>query len=81
MKKIPLLGTIGDAVSGEADVTKFIAAYEYLSSRTRTHQAAEDIIATFPYYCFDIIPEMIKMMIRYLRKDWVQLEELLKDAF
>jgi len=78
---MPLPGTMGAPVFGGADVTKFIEAYESLSSRTGTDPAAEDVIATFPYYCSETIQETIKMMNGYLRKDWEQLKEELKDAF
>jgi hypothetical protein len=47
-KQMPLPGTMGAPVFGGADVTKFIEAYESLSSRTGTDPAAEDVIATFP---------------------------------
>jgi hypothetical protein len=50
-KMQPLPGTMGAPVFGGADVTKFVEAYESLFSRTRTDPAAEDDIATFPYYC------------------------------
>jgi hypothetical protein len=40
-----------------------------------------DVIATFTYYCSETIKETIKMMIGYLTKDWVQLNEELQDAF
>jgi hypothetical protein len=72
---------LGAPVFGGADVTKLIVVYESLSSRTGTDPAAEDVIATFPYYCSETIQETIKMMSRYLTKDWVQLKEELKDAF
>jgi len=63
------------------DVTKFIEAYESLSSRTGTDPAAEDAIATFSYYCSETIQKAIKMMNGYLKKDWEQLKKGLKDAF
>jgi hypothetical protein len=80
-KQMPLPGTMGAPVFRGADVTKFIKAYESLSSRTRTDPAAEHVIATFPYYCLETIQETIKMMNGYLTKDWVQLKEELKHAF
>jgi hypothetical protein len=80
-KQMPLPGTMGAPVFGGAHVTKFIEAYESLSSRTETDPAAEDVIATFPYYCSETIQETMKMMNGYLTKDWVQLKEELKDAF
>jgi hypothetical protein len=79
--QMPIPGTMGAPVFGGADVTKFIEAYDSLSSRTRTDPAAEDVIATFPYYCLETIQETIKMMNGYLMKDWVQLKEELKDGF
>jgi len=78
---MPLPGTMCAPVFGGADVTKFIEEYESLSSRTGTNPAAEDVIATFPYYCSETIQETIKMMNGYLTKDWVLLKEELKDAF
>jgi len=80
-RQMPLPGTMGAPVFGGVDVTKFIEAYESLSSRTGTDLVAEDVIATFPYYCSETIQETIKMMNGYLRKDWEQLKEELKDAF
>jgi hypothetical protein len=71
---------MGAPVFGGADITKFIEAYESISYPTRTDPAAEDIIATFPYYCSETIQETIKMMNGYLTKDWVQLKEELKDT-
>jgi len=78
---MPLPGTMGAPVFGGADVTKCIEAYGSLSSRTGTNPAADDVIATFPYYCSETIQEMIKMMNGYLMKEWVQLKEELQDAF
>jgi len=78
---MPLLDTMGAPVFGGTDVTNFIVVYEILSSCTGTNPVAEDVIATFPYYCSETIEETIKMMNRYLKKDWVQLKEKLKDAF
>jgi hypothetical protein len=80
-KQMPLPANLGAPVFGGADVTKFIEAYKSLCSRTGTDPAAEDVIATFPYYCSEMILETIEMMNGYLTKDWVQLEEELKDAF
>jgi hypothetical protein len=80
-RQMPLPGTMGAPVFRGADVTKFIEAYESLSSRTGTDPAAEDVIATFPYYCSETIQETIKMMSGYLKKDWELLKEELKDAF
>jgi len=79
-KEIPLPGTMGTPVFGGADITKPIKAYESISSRTVTDLAADDDIAMFPYYCSETIQETIKMMNGYLRKDWMQLKEELKDA-
>jgi len=76
-----LPGTMGTPVFGGADVTKFIEAYKSLSSRTGTDSAAEDVIATFPYYCSETFQDTMKMMNGYPRKDWVQLKEELKDSF
>ena len=78
---MPLPSTMGAPVFGGEDITKFIEAYESLSSCTGTDPAAEYDLATFPYYCSEAIQETIKMMNGYLRKDWVQLKEELKDAF
>jgi len=49
-KQMPLPGAMGAPVFGAADVTQFIEAYKSLFSRTGTDLAAEDVIATFPYY-------------------------------
>jgi hypothetical protein len=81
MKQMPLPGTMGPPVFRGADVTKFIEVYKSHSSRTGTDPAAEDVIATFPYYRSETIQETIKMMNGYLTKDWVQLKEEQKDAF
>jgi len=48
---------------------------------TETRVVADAVIPTIPYYCSDIIQETIKIMNGYLRKDWVQLKEELKDTF
>jgi len=72
---------MGAPVFGGADETNFFKTYEIPSSRTRTDPAAEDAIATFPYYCSETIQETIIMMTGYLKKDWVQMKEVLKDAF
>jgi len=80
-KQKPLLGTMGAPVFAGADITKFIQAYESLSSRTWTALAAEDVIATFLYYSSGTIQETIKMMNVYLTKDWEPLKKELKDAF
>jgi len=77
---MPLPDTMGTPVFGEADVTKFVKVYKCLSSRRRTDPVAEDVIATFPYYCLELIQETIKIMNGYLKKDWVQLKEELRDA-
>ena len=71
---------MGAPVFGGADVIKFFEAYESLPSRTRTNQAAKDVIPTFLYYCLETIQETMKMMNRYLRKDYVQSKQDLKDA-
>jgi hypothetical protein len=63
------------------NVTKFIEAYENLSSRTGTDPAAEAVMAMFLYYCSEMIEAYNKMINGYLRKDWVQLKEKLKDIF
>jgi len=78
---MPLRGTMGAPVLGGADVTKFIEPYESLSSRIGTDPVAEDAIATGLYHCSETIQQTIKMMHGYLRKDWVQLNEELKDTF
>jgi len=78
---MPLPGTMGAPCFGGVDVTKLIEAYESLLSPTGTDLAAEDVTAPSPYYCSETIQEMIKMMNGYLRKDWEQLKEDLKDAF
>jgi hypothetical protein len=54
-KQMPLPCTMGAPVFGRADVTKFIQAYESLSSRTGTDPAAQDVIVTFLYYCSEVI--------------------------
>jgi len=77
---MPLPGTMGAPVFAEADVTKFIEAYNRLSFRTGTDPAAEDVIAMFPYYCSETIQETIMMINGYLRNHLVQLKEELKDA-
>jgi len=80
-KQMPLLGTMGAPVFGGADVTKYIEAYKSLTSSTGTDLAAEDVVATFPYCCSETIQKTIQMMNGYRRRDWVQLNEELKDAF
>jgi len=72
---------MGAPVFGGADVTKLILLYDRISFRTGTDLVPEDMIVTYPYYCSEIIQETIKMMNRYLRMDWVQLQEKLKDTF
>ena len=72
---------MGAPVFGGANVTQFIEACESLYSRTGTDPAAEDVIATFPYYRSERIRETIKMINGYLTKDWVKLKEELKDNF
>jgi hypothetical protein len=42
-RQMPLPGTMGAPVFGGADVTKFIEAYESLSSRTGTDLVAEKV--------------------------------------
>ena len=80
MRQIPLPGTLCTLVIGGADDTKSIEAYESLSSGTGTNLAAEDVIATFPYYCLETFQDTINMMTGYLRKDWEQVEKELMDA-
>jgi len=77
---MPLPGTIGAPVFRGADVTTFIEPYKGLSSHTGTELVAKDVITTFPYYFSDMIQNAIKMMHGYLRKDWEQLTNELKDA-
>jgi len=78
---MPLPGIMGAPVFGGEDVTNSIEVCENLSSGTGTDPAAKNVIATFPYYCSETIQETIKMTNGYLRKDWVQVKEELKDAF
>jgi hypothetical protein len=66
---------------GQADVTAFSKAYDTLTSATRTSLAAEDVIRKFLYNCPESTHKTVKMMNGYVRKDWVQLKEELKDAF
>jgi hypothetical protein len=63
--QMPLLGTMGAPGFGGADVTKFMEAYESLSSRTGTDPSKDDVISTFPYYCSETIQEKIKMIKGY----------------
>ena len=80
-KEMPHQDTRGAPVVGGTDVTKFINVYESLSCYTRTNSVAEDVIATFTYYCSETMYETIKTMVEYRRTDSVQLNEQLKDAF
>ena len=80
-KQMPLPGTMGTAVFGRVDVATFVEAYESLSSRTVTDTGAEGVIATFPYYCSETMPETMTMINQYLTKDWEQLKEELENAF
>jgi hypothetical protein len=75
LKQMPLPDTMGAPVFGGADVTKFIQAYESLSSRTGTDPAAADFVVTFLYDCSDTIRETIKMTNGYLTNDRVQLKD------
>lgn len=71
---------MGAPVFRGMDVTKFIGVYESLPSRNGTDQVAEDVIATFPYYCSETMQQIMEVMNGYLRKNWEQLKEDLKDA-
>jgi hypothetical protein len=78
---MPVPSRLGAPVFGGADVTYFNEVYESLSSRTATDPAGEDVNAKFPYYCTETIQETIQIIKRYLKKDWVQVKEELKDGF
>jgi hypothetical protein len=80
-KQMPLPGTMGALVHGGAHVMNFIEEYQSITCRTGTNPVDEDMISTIPCYCAEMIQEPIKIMNRYLRKDWVQLQEELKDRF
>jgi hypothetical protein len=80
-KQMPLPGTMGALVHGGAHVMEFIEEYQSVTSRTVTDPVDKNIISTIPCYCAETIQETIKIMNRYLMKDWVQLQEELKDRF
>jgi hypothetical protein len=79
--RMPLPGTRGSPVFGGADITTVIKVYDGLFSCIATIPAAGDVHTMFPYYCSETIQEMVKMSHGYPMKDWVHLEEKLKDAF
>jgi hypothetical protein len=63
-----LLGTTGASGFKGADFTKFIDAYQRLSSCTEAEPVAKNIIAFFPCYRRERTQQMIKMINRYLRE-------------
>lgn len=78
---MPHQGTRGAPDCGGANITKLIKAYDTLSSRTGTNVVANKIIASFPYNSWETMQEMLKTMSGYVKKDWEQLKEGLKDTF
>jgi hypothetical protein len=60
-----LPGTIGAQVFGGEDINTSIEEYESLSSRTASDPVDEDVIATIPYYCSEMIQKTIKMIHRF----------------
>jgi hypothetical protein len=71
-KQMPHPGAMGDQVFGDMDITKFIEAYNCISSCTGNDPGAEAVIATLLYNCLEMIQETIMMSNRYSRKHWVQ---------
>lgn len=80
-KQLHLMGTMSVPVFGGADVATIIEVYECLSSHTWTNLVAQDVMVTLPYYGSDMIPDMMKMMSGYVKKDWEQLKGEQWDNF
>jgi len=80
-KQIARPGRMGAPVFEGAAFTMFIQVYKSFSSCFRTDLAAEDVIATFPYYCSERIQQPIIIMNRCLWIDWEHFKGELKDNF
>lgn len=80
MMQLLLQGSMGTPVFGGGVVTKYIEAYEGLSSPSMTDLGAQNVIATILCYCSEMIQDMIYMINGYGMKDLERSRDELKDA-